>query len=152
MVGVSGRKFPEIRKHLEEKISKVYNGLDVSFQSYPADDKTDPDTYKAAIDDLEKGSLVVIFTPDSTHYPIAAYAIERGHHVMLTKPATQKVEEHSKLIEASRKQGVVVMVEHHKRYDPAYADARHRAESGALGDFNYFYAVSSSLLLKSRTI
>lgn len=143
MVGVSGRKFPDIRKHLTEKISKVYNNMDVSFDSYPADDKTDPDAYKTAIDALPKSSAVIIFTPDSTHYPIALYAIERGHHVMITKPATQKVQEHVSLVEAARKHNVVVMVEHHKRFDPTYADARHRATSGTLGDFNYFYSYMS---------
>jgi D-galacturonate reductase len=34
-----------------------------------------------------------------------------------------------------------VYIEHHKRYDPAYADARFKAQS--LGDFNYFYSYMS---------
>lgn len=34
-----------------------------------------------------------------------------------------------------------VFVEHHKRFDPAYADARAKALS--LGDFNYFYSYMS---------
>lgn len=34
-----------------------------------------------------------------------------------------------------------VFVEHHKRFDPAYADAKARAQ--ALGDFNYFYSYMS---------
>ena len=32
-------------------------------------------------------------------------------------------------------------VEHHKRFDPAYADARYKAQK--LGDFNYFYSYMS---------
>jgi D-galacturonate reductase len=141
MVGVSGRKFPAIRQHLEKNISEAYNGLDVSFASFPGDESSNPDAYKTAIDALEKGSCVTIFTPDSTHYPIAMYAIERGHHVLITKPATKLLSHHLELLKASRKHNVFVYIEHHKRFDPAYADARHKAKT--LGDFNYFYSYMS---------
>ena len=141
MVGVSGMKFPAIRQHLQKNISDAYNNLDVSFSSFPADGKTDPDAYKAAIDALAEGSAVTIFTPDSTHFPIAMYAIERGHHVLITKPATKLLSHHLQLLEASRKHNVFVFIEHHKRFDPAYADARHKAR--ILGSFNYFYSYMS---------
>lgn len=36
-----------------------------SFKSYPEEDKTNPEAYKAAIDALQPGSAVIIFTPDS---------------------------------------------------------------------------------------
>lgn len=142
MVGVSGRKFPGIREHFDRNIKQAYNGLDVAFSSFPADDKTEPEAYKTAIDALEKGSAITIFTPDSTHYPIALYAVERGHHVLITKPATQLLKHHLELLDAARKNGVFVFVEHHKRFDPAYADARHKAQT-SLGDFNYFYSYMS---------
>ncbi|KAJ5293813.1 hypothetical protein PENANT_c002G07346 [Penicillium antarcticum] len=141
MVGVSGKKFPGIRDHLHRNISQVYNNLDTSFASFPADDQTDPDAYKTAIDALPRGSAITIFTPDSTHYPIALYAIERGHHVLITKPATQRLGDHLSLVEAARKNGVFVFIEHHKRFDPAYSDARAKAKT--LGDFNYFYSYMS---------
>jgi D-galacturonate reductase len=71
---------------------------------------------------LSPGDAITIFTPDSTHYPIAIYAIERQIQVLITKPAVKSLE-------------------HHKRYDPAYADAR--AKAGDLGNFNYFYSYMS---------
>ncbi|CAD0113684.1 unnamed protein product [Aureobasidium uvarum] len=126
MVGTSGNKFPAIREHLNQNISQVYNGLDTSFESYPANDQRDPEAYKKAIDALSPGDAITIFTPDPTHFPIAMYAIERGIHVMITKPA----------------HNVFVYIEHHKRFDPAYADARHRALK-TLGEFNYFYSYMS---------
>ncbi|EXJ92551.1 oxidoreductase [Capronia epimyces CBS 606.96] len=141
MAGVSGQKFPAIREHLRQNISQAYNGLDVSFQSFPADDRADADAYKTAIDALPPGSAVTIFTPDSTHYEIARYAIEHGQHVLLTKPATKLLSEHLALLALAQKHRVFVYVEHHKRYDPAYADARFRARG--LGDFNYFYSYMS---------
>lgn len=141
MVGVSGKKFPQIRTHLQKNISETYNNLDVSFTSFPSDDTTDPDAYKAAIDALPKGSAVTIFTPDTTHYPIALYAIRRSHHVLITKPATKLLSEHLHLLSESEKYGVLVYIEHHKRFDPAYSDAKFRSRS--MGDFNYFYSYMS---------
>ena len=116
--------------------------MDVSFESFPSDPTShDPDAYKAAIDALVPGDAITIFTPDTTHYPIALYAIRRGIHVLITKPATQLLSHHLHLLEVSRKYAVFVFIEHHKRFDPAYSDARHRAKD--LGDFNYFYSYMS---------
>lgn len=142
MVGTSGRKFPSIRRHLDKNITQAYNGLDTSFQSFPSDTETDPDAYKMAIDALPDASAITIFTPDSTHYPIALYAIEKGHHVMITKPATKLLSEHLQLLEAAKRMKVFVYIEHHKRFDPAYADARLKAQT-ILGEFSYFYSYMS---------
>ena len=129
-------------EHLQKNISAVYNNLDVSFDSFPSDTiARDPDAYKAAIDMLSPGDAVTIFTPDTTHYPIALYAIRRGIHVLITKPAVKLLSDHRDLLSESRKHRVFVFIEHHKRFDPAYADARHRAKN--LGDFNYFYSYMS---------
>ncbi|TGO40669.1 hypothetical protein BHYA_0033g00230 [Botrytis hyacinthi] len=141
MVGTSGGKFPAIREHLNKNISQVYNNLDTSFDSFPANDKTDPAAYKTAIDALSPGDAITIFTPDTTHYPIALYAIERKIHVLITKPAVKILSQHLELLEAAKKNGVFVYIEHHKRFDPAYSDARHK--SLGLGDFNYFYSYMS---------
>ena len=60
---------------------------------------------------------------------------------MITKPAVKLLEHHLSLLDAAKKHGVYVYIEHHKRYDPAYSDARFRAKN--LGDFNYFYSYMS---------
>ena len=78
------------------------------------------------------------FNPTGTHHPISLYAIERGIHVLVTKPATQLLSHHNELIEAARKHNVVCFVEHHKRFDPVYSDAKARAQT--LGEFNFFSA------------
>ncbi|EPQ60871.1 NAD P-binding protein [Gloeophyllum trabeum ATCC 11539] len=144
MVGVNGGKFPAIRQHLQENIAGVYKDMDVSFDAFPEEGKVDPLAYKTAIDKLSKGDAVIIFTPDNTHYDIALYAIERGLHVLVTKPAVQQLKHHNALIAAAKKHGVVCFVEHHKRrvppcpFDPVYSDAKARAQT--LGEFNFFSA------------
>jgi hypothetical protein len=62
--------------------------------------------------------LSFFFFLKDTHYAIARYAIERGLHVLVTKPATQLLSHHLELIELSRKHNVVCFVEHHKRLVP----------------------------------
>lgn len=142
MVGTSGTKYPAIREHLRENISSVYNNLDVSFDSFPSDTTTrDTDSYKTAVDALSPGDAITIFTPDTTHYPIALYAIERGIHVLITKPAVKLLSQQQQLLSEARKRNLFVFIEHHKRFDPAYADARARAKT--LGNFNYFYSYMS---------
>ncbi|KAG6911834.1 hypothetical protein DXG01_000081 [Tephrocybe rancida] len=116
MVGVNGRKFPQIRQHLAENIGGAYKDMDLSFDEFPEQGKVDPEAYKTAIDKMQPGEAVIIFTPDSTHHPIALYAIERGIHVLVTKPATQLLSHHNELIAAAKKHNVVCFVEHHKRY------------------------------------
>ena len=142
MAGTNGTRYPAIRQHLQQNVSTVYNNLDVSFDSFPSDStSSDPDAYKRAIDALSTGDAITIFTPDTTHYLIALYAIRRGIHVLITKPATKLLEHHQHLLDESRKHGVFVYIEHHKRFDPAYSDARAKAKK--LGDFNYFYSYMS---------
>ncbi|KIK71188.1 hypothetical protein GYMLUDRAFT_90173 [Collybiopsis luxurians FD-317 M1] len=138
MAGVNGAKFPAIREHLTKNIGGVYKDMDLTFDEFPKGGKVDPEAYKEAIDKMSKGDAVIIFTPDPTHYAISMYAIERGIHVLVTKPAVQLLSHHNELIAAAKKHGVVCFVEHHKRFDPVYSDAR--AKAASLGEFNFFSA------------
>ena len=90
---------------------------------------------------LSPGDAITIFTPDTTHFMIAMYAIQRGIHVLITKPAVKLLHQHQTLIHEAWRHNVLVFIEHHKRFDPAYADARARAKK--LGNFNYFYSYMS---------
>ncbi|SPQ93277.1 unnamed protein product (mitochondrion) [Plasmodiophora brassicae] len=142
LCGTSGIKFPAIRAHLQRAIGDVYKGIGVHCETFPADDVTrDPQAYEKALDKFSPGDIVSIFTPDDTHYAIALAAIERGMHVILTKPPVKTVVEHLSLVKRAREKNVIVVVEVHKRYDPVYDDARNRIRN--LGPFNYFYAYMS---------
>jgi D-galacturonate reductase len=143
MAGVNGSKFPGIRAHMARNIGEAYpaSEYDLSFTSYPADGETDPRAYERALDSLPKGSAVIIFTPDDTHYDIALAAVRRGMHVLVTKPCVKTLEHHTALVSAAEEAGVLVAVEVHKRWDPIYTDARDRIQ--AYGDFSYINAYMS---------
>lgn len=68
-------------------------------------------------------------------------AIERGLHVLITKPAVKTLEHHLVLEKAARAKGVFVMVEVHKRFDPIYVDARDRIQK--LGGCSFFQSYMS---------
>ena len=79
MAGTNGTKFPGIREHLDNAVANVYRDMDVSFDSFPADDvPRDVDAYGSALDAMQSGDTVIVFTPDDTHYSIAMDAIEQG--------------------------------------------------------------------------
>lgn len=141
LCGVNGKKFPEIRQHLKKMITDVYSGLDLTMKSFPNDNEIDPEAYITAFDSLKAGDAVTIFTPDDTHFKIAKAAIERGLHVLVTKPAVMTLQEHFELHELSIKYNVLVCVEVHKRWDPIYADARDKIQG--LGSFSYLYSYMS---------
>lgn len=142
LVGTTGTKFAGIRQHLKKNISDVYAGLDVSMNTFPEDSvERDPEAYKRALDTLQAGDVATIFTPDDTHFDIAKYAIERGIHVLVTKPAVKTLAHHKELVALADKHNVLVMVEFHKRFDPIYLDAASRIKK--LGDFSFFNAFMS---------
>ena len=127
---------------MQKNIGDVYEDMDLTCETFPKDDTVDPKSYIQASSTYKAGDVAVIFTPDNTHFDIALECINKGMHVMVTKPIVQTLEHHKILVEAAKKMNVLVGVEVHKRLDPFYADARDRARS-ALGNFQYMYAYMS---------
>ena len=130
-----------MRAHLQRAIGDVYSGLDINVATYPADDQIDSKSYLQAIENFQRGDVVTIFTPDDTHFEIALACIRKGLHVMVTKPVVKTLEHHRILHEEAQRQGVLVAVEVHKRWDPIYVDARDRIQQA--GPFSYLYSYMS---------
>jgi D-galacturonate reductase len=142
MAGTQGTKFPAIRRHLEEKIGNRYQGLKVSFESFPEDTvERDSQAYRGALDRMESGDVVIIFTPDDSHFPLAMEAVARGCHTLVAKPIVKTLADHLELAAKADAQEVLVAMEVHKRWDPIYLDARDRIRD--LGEFSYFNAYMS---------
>eukprot|EP00878_Enallax_costatus_P003292 GHUV01003495.1.p1 GENE.GHUV01003495.1~~GHUV01003495.1.p1 ORF type:complete len:426 (+),score=94.81 GHUV01003495.1:198-1475(+) len=134
-----GTRMPSVRATMDQKIGKVYRGLDLTLECYPADDvQDDPDAAIKAIGSMKPGDVAIIFTPDDTHCSIASAAINAGLHVLVAKPIVKTLQEHIELVKLAKKQNVLLAVEYHKRFDPIYSDARNRARN--LGPFSYYYS------------
>ncbi|MHC4995894.1 MAG: Gfo/Idh/MocA family protein [Planctomycetota bacterium] len=142
LAGTNGSKFPGVREHFARAIEGRYAGLDARFDSYPADDVTgDREAYRHALETLDRDEVVLVFTPDDTHFEIAMQAVNRGCHVLVAKPIVKTIDEHRRLVAAAEREGVIVAMEVHKRWDPIYADARDRIRN--LGDASYFVSYMS---------
>jgi D-galacturonate reductase len=143
MVGVNGKKLPAIRAHMQRVLGEAYEGIDPSvIETWPADNVVKATAYQDAIAAFKPGDLAIIFTPDDTHFEIAMACIERGMHVMITKPPVKTLKEHRQLVEAAKKHNVLCVAELHKRFDPFYMDARDRIRN-TLGPFSYYWAYMS---------
>jgi D-galacturonate reductase len=148
MCGTNGSKFDGIRKHLTAKLACAYprsfsapeRGL--AFDAYPRDPTAvDPRAFEAALREFAPGDAAVIFTPDDTHYELARACLERGLHVLVTKPAVKTLAQHLELQALARARDLLCAVEVHKRWDPVYVDARDRLRS--LGSLSYFSSYMS---------
>lgn len=61
--------------------------------------------------------VVVISSPNRTHFPLAEAALEAGKHVVIDKPFTVSVEEADALIALAKARGRMLTVFHNRRWD-----------------------------------
>ena len=71
-----------------------------------------------SIDELfERSDLVVVATPNRTHFEIAAAALNSGKHVVVDKPFTVTIEEADALVALANERGRLLSVFHNRRWD-----------------------------------
>jgi predicted dehydrogenase len=90
------------------------------------------DDYRRMLDEA-KPEGVVVATPNRLHVPMALAAIERGIPVLVEKPIADTVADAMRIVEASRRAGVPVLVGHHRRHNPLMRRAREHIAEGGLG-------------------
>ncbi|MDE9591224.1 Gfo/Idh/MocA family oxidoreductase, partial [Xenorhabdus bovienii] len=61
--------------------------------------------------------LIVIPTPNDTHYPLAQKALAVGKHVIVDKPFTITVEQAESLKKQAEEKGLLLSVFHNRRWD-----------------------------------
>jgi predicted dehydrogenase len=90
-----------------------------------------------SLDDLladEKIELVIVNTPNYTHYEYAKLALEAGKHVVVEKPFTVMVNEGEELIQLAKEKGVMLSVYQNRRFDSDFRTIRKVVSEGLLGD------------------
>lgn len=83
-----------------------------------------------AVEELE---LVVINTPDSTHYDYARMALEAGKNVVVEKPFTTTVAEGEELVALARSRGLALSVYQNRRWDSDFLTVKDILDKGLLG-------------------
>jgi predicted dehydrogenase len=77
--------------------------------------------------------LVVIATPNASHFELAQSALHAGKHVVVDKPCTVTLAETETLLELARAQGRVLTVFQNRRLDSDFLALQQVIQSGALG-------------------
>jgi scyllo-inositol 2-dehydrogenase (NADP+) len=77
--------------------------------------------------------LVVIATPNDTHYPLARKCLEAGRDVVVDKPFATTLEEAKSLVETAKETGRLLTVYQNRRYDGDFQAIRTLVADGTLG-------------------
>ncbi len=86
-----------------------------------------------AMFDTEEVEAVSICVPTTLHLEVACQAIRRGVHVLIEKPIAARLSDGQAIADLARDQGVICMVGHVERYNPAVIELKRRLDEGELG-------------------
>ena len=90
-----------------------------------------------SIDELLNDSeieLVIINTPNNTHFDLAKQALQAGKHVLVEKPIAANSAEVKELYDLARQVNKHLMVYQNRRWDSDFLSVKEVIESGRLGE------------------
>jgi predicted dehydrogenase len=139
-VAVVGRRFgarvqvPALRAAGFEVLALV--GRDLAPTSYKADKLGIPHACGSLAEALAIPAVaaVTIAAPPHSHFDLALEAVEAGKHVLCEKPFTTDADQAARLVDASERAGVVGVLGHEFRWNPARAAIGAAIATGAIGD------------------
>lgn len=82
--------------------------------------------------------LVVIASPNDSHFPLARAALAAGRHVVVDKPFTLTLAEARELCALAHARGRLLSVFHNRRWDSDFLTLRTLVERGTLGRIVHF--------------
>jgi predicted dehydrogenase len=82
--------------------------------------------------------LVVVATPNPSHFPLAAAALRAGKHVVVDKPFTLTLAEARELVKIAREHDRLLSVFQNRRWYSEVLATRAILESGALGQVSHY--------------
>ncbi len=119
--GHEGFEFHSVWERSKNETEKIYSGVKIYR------------TLQELLDD-EPVELVVVNTPNITHYEYTKKALEQGKHVVVEKPFTVTVAEGEELIKLAKEKNKLLIVYQNRRYDSDYKTIKQVLEKGLLGD------------------
>lgn len=78
--------------------------------------------------------LVVVTTPNASHFEVAQAVLEMGISVVVDKPVTPSANEAVRLVETADRRGVAVIPFHNRRWDGDFMTVRDLIAAGKLGE------------------
>ncbi|CAE6526766.1 unnamed protein product [Rhizoctonia solani] len=117
------RKATDDQKKKGGTIGSKFNISDISIANTLEEFLADPEL-----------QLVIITTPNETHYPFAKAALEAKKHVLLEKPVTPTYAEAKELDTLAKSQGVVLSAFQNRRWDSDFLTVKKLISEGKLGN------------------
>ena len=136
VIGVGSMGYNHLRVYSEMGDVQVVGASDLNRERLQlAEDRFSVNTYMSYQDLFEKEEpdAVSITVPTAEHEKVAAYALEKGAHVLVEKPIAATVEEGKRLIALANKLDRQLMVGHIIRFNPAMQSLKTRLDNGDLG-------------------
>ncbi len=131
--GMSGQVFhgPFLHTHPHFELTKIVErSKELSKALYP--EATIVRSFEALLDDKDI-ELVIVNTPDSTHYDYTRMALEAGKHVIVEKPFTSTTAEGEELIALAESRGLMLSVYQNRRWDADFLTVQDVLKKGLLG-------------------
>jgi Predicted dehydrogenases and related proteins len=131
--GMSGKVFhaPLVSHHKNFRIKRIVErSKDEARMLYPNI------LLSRSIDDLLQDSeieVIIVNTPDPTHYKLAKQCLDAGKHVIVEKPFTQTVLQGNELIELAQQKGKILSVFQNRRWDGDFLTVQHILDEKLLG-------------------
>ena len=132
--GMSGQVFhaPFLKVHEGFRFYAVWERTkNLAGEKYPG--VTTYRTLEELLED-EQVELVIVNTPNYTHYEFTRKALEAGKHVIVEKPFTVMVEEGQALNELAKEKKLLLSVYQNRRYDSDFRTVRKILNEGWLGE------------------
>ena len=82
--------------------------------------------------------LLVIASPNESHYPLASAALHARKHVVVDKPFTVRLTDARSLVQLAEEKGQLLSVFHNRRWDSEVLATKAIVESGVLGEISHF--------------
>jgi predicted dehydrogenase len=131
--GMSGKVFhaPFVNAHPGFKLHAVTErNKKIAAADYPG--MISYDTIEDLISD-EAIELIIINTPNYTHYDYAARSLKAGKHILVEKPFTATTSEAKELFELADSVGKKIFFYQNRRWDSDFTTVREVIQSGKLG-------------------
>jgi len=138
--GLSGQVFhaPFLEAHPGFHLKRVWERTkNLSTRYYPKVKIVRSYEEMLADDDLE---LIIVNTPDHTHYDFCKKALQAGKHVLVEKPFTLTTREGIELTGLARKHKRLLAVFQNRRWDGDFMTVRRLVDQGLLGRLVEFEA------------
>jgi len=132
--GMSGRVFhaPFINAHTGFELTAVVERHEkkaaVRYPGIISYDRTEE-----FLDDSQI-ELIIVNTPNNTHFALAKQALQAGKHVLVEKPIAATVAEVKELYDLARQVNKHLMVYQNRRWDSDFLSVKEIIESGKLGE------------------